>query len=372
MRNKLLFLLMLTLVFSCSKDEETPKINEVNNTRWDITVTNVSATTVDYEEGSFIGLSSIAIGYRKKNDTKIVQVSTEDNREVGLEPYTDYEFFAYDTKTGEVSDKKVPFSTLSFDLLFEEQNTNFSEYNVASHEGFEHAIKLENISSEINMINAKLIPEETTGESVSLENVRIENDSLYFTIPENIIPDDPYETYRTYNIEYTMGNKKSFSLKNGNNPTSQNIVLVVYNIKPQILSSTIMKLEAVDYACSSMPSYNIALSGTFMNIDNIGDEGSYGLIDSDNVRVFVTDKDTGNFFFIEKSTLQECPTFSRLGDRPYENPFGLNVYHRMDALVIRGVVSEHEFHPGEFSIRVVFEKGDDFYETNEFPFTITE
>ncbi|MDG3584164.1 hypothetical protein [Galbibacter pacificus] len=372
MRNKLLFLLMFTLLLSCSKDDETPDVKEVDKTIWDITVTNVSATTVDYEEGNFNGLSSIAIAYRKKNDTKINQVYDDENREVGLEPYTDYEFFAYDTETGEVSDKKVAFTTLPFDVVFEEQNSNFSEYNVASHEGFEHAIKLKNISPKVNAINAKLIPEEVTTEPVLLENVRIENDSLYFTIPENMIPDDPYEIYRTYNIEYTVGNEQSFNLKNSDDSRAHNIVMVVYNKKPQILESVITKLEAVDYACGNVPSYNIALSGAFMNVDNTGDEGQ-GFIESNKVRVFVTDKDTDDFFFVEHLTdLQKCSFFSRLGDRPYENPFGLNVYHRMDHLVIRGLESEYEFHPGEFSIRVVFEQGDEFYETNEYSITITE
>ena len=44
----------------------------------------------------------------------------------------------------------------------------------------------------------------------------------------------------------------------------------------------------------------------------------------------------------------------------------------MDGIGIRGLESEYEFHPGEYSIRVVFEKGDEFYETNEYSFTITE
>ena len=380
---------MLILVFSCSKDDERPLTEDVNNASWDITVTNVSATSVFYETSNTISNFDIVIGYRRVGDEKVYELGMEEVKgsellmEGGLEPLTNYEFMAYNKKTQDVSNRKVTFSTMPFDIFYNEHNTNYSDEFIASHEGFEHAIKLGNVSSKAVMITAKLFPEEPAGASVELENVRVENDSLYFSIPKNIIPDDPYETYRTYSMEYTIGDR-SFELdipdqNNINDYKIKKNILVVYNTKPQILSATITKFEAVDYACGNIPSYNIALSGAFMNVYQKGpfldeDDGvGYGFIEKNKVRVFVTNKETGDFFFVEPLTdIQKCSFFIRVGDKPYENPFGLNVYHRMDGIGIRGLESEYEFHPGEYSIRVVFEKGDEFYETNEYSFTITE
>ncbi|WP_417443577.1 hypothetical protein [Joostella sp.] len=370
MKNKLLLLfLMLTLVLACSKDEE--NLEDIEAIEWSVEIGNVTATSVTFSDYSLRGGQRSKFGYRKIGDDNFSHFEISTDGLTGLEPLTDYEIRIFELGTANYSSKVVSFTTLPFDADYSSFNSDTVQDTIASYEGFEHSFKVINELDAESSISGRL-KSTAAHEDVMVQNIKLENGMVYFTVPENIIPDGPYEYKREYYLEL-MINGKPYSF--GENAKGENVkIFMVYNKKPFIENVKVKLINNGGTLCNNLSLYNIQLEGAFLS--HVEDHlSSTCFIDDSSLRTIITNTETNELLMYQIDDNTICRKIGRRNWEDYkkddEEDFFLT-YQYTNWIGLNDFISEHGLHPGEYSIRVVFEKGDEFYETNEFLFTIEE
>lgn len=369
MKVKIFSVLIMFMLFSCSKDDGDSLNEDVNNTYWKLTIKNVYASRMEYEKESYPIHKEFEFGYRKKNDSEIHLLNIGEDEIKGLEPLTDYEIVVYDPKTNEVSDQKYTFKTLPFDVLDYTGNKTFSNEIpgpfLSTVEGNRHAIGLKNITPKAVNISGKLISSNTEEDPILLENFEIKDDSLILNIPKNLLSNNPFELKRNYNIEFTINDYTAVLGKDILGEDSK-LNFVVYNDDPYIDTLSIRR----GVYCSGLYGYEFILKGYFMS----NELNSLGNITNDKIVAVITRVEDNSLILIPgvNGSTDACQTFIRSWSEDYFDGFLGTNYHFTRQIHFRTIESEGGMRPGDYTIRFTFDKNGEYFETNEFSFTITE
>lgn len=369
MKNNLLVLLVSSfLVHGCSNEEDDGGVG-LDANDWNIQIENVTATYMTYsvDFNTVVMGEDVKFGYRKKGDSNFTIFDIFSKEITSLEPFTEYELRKFRPSNNDFSSKSVSFTTLPFDI----NKTGYDAYTsgnyVSSFEGFQHVIKVLNLSPEINSITARLVPENTQFSDVIIENVEVKNDSLYFSIPKEIIPDAPYELYRTYHVEYMVD--KNISDTGARYKGSE--IIVVYNKIPYINDFS-YSYYTHGGVCGGNTVINMFFKGAFISDNEYLKYFDY--IPDESVNAIITRLEDNTMTIIqpynESNGSEECGWFMRVYHHEFLDFGYLPSYHHDRGMNLRRL--KGEFPNGDYKIRFTFDKGEEFYETNEYFFTIEE
>ncbi|WP_108867395.1 hypothetical protein [Aquimarina aquimarini] len=359
MKLKSIFLILVTSIIlcSCNSDDSAGPIEFDANAKLEIVKVNATSIDVNYETNSFFNL---AIGIRKEGETEFglqTQYDTNNITRDNLEPAQKYEMTLLVSGSDELKFDIIKFTTLPFDKA-----NGLLDY-VYSERGLTHEIE-PNVYNADASIKFYLIGE-------SDPNIKIElpytftNGKIKFVTPENTLSDTPYQEYQNYNVGYQIEEAPISLLTFSRHSEVNNIVISVFNKKPYIQSIT----ENKRTSCQNVSMYSLRFKGAFFSHY---DDSIYNF---EQTKAVITRIDDGSEFILDEGS-NGCTQYMRL-EGNFELPNGVSKIHTNSGVWIKypkSTLPNAMFTAGDYKIKFVFSNQgngvDDFYETNEFPFTL--
>ena len=368
----LVVLVVLTFV-SCSSSDE-PFILTVEG---EIFMEQIQAERASARLNGSANSEDFYFAIREKGVTNFARINSSGSSlfEVeltGLVPAQEYELTILADENPNLNFEIVEFMTPPFNTM-EDQNSTISNrrYNYYSEVGFEHQLQPDTYNENAN-IEYYLIGVQNENEVLPLSHTYT-NGLITFTIPNDLLSDEPYEEIKDYYLGYSIRegevHKIPFQEIFPNTVVFDGYIsLIVFNPQPQITGVEYVREET----CSAEKQYELNFSGYFFNKLFEGSTNYY----FDNAIAVVTRVGSQSEILIEEQVLQ-CIVFDRLTNTDQvTSSFGFNYLHLHKNLLIEYPdtnTGDVVFTSGDYKIKITFSSSADpsaFAETNDFEFTL--
>lgn len=371
-KNTLLIWGILFISGSCS-DNSDPFIPEVNG---DITVNQIQAEKAQVKLNGSANTESFNFAVRKKGETNFTKVPSSSSSLFEAElsdliPAQDYELTILADEIPNLNFEIIEFTTPPFNTI-EDQNSKIlnRKFNYYSERGFEHKLLPDTYNENAN-IAYYLIAINDESEIIELSHSFVDG-LINFTIPDNLLSYESYEEVKDYYLAFSLNGGilhkivfqevfETFINFEGH------ISWIVFNPEPKITGVDYIKEEL----CSGETQYELSFSGYFFNKLF---EGSTNYFFNTSTAV-ITRLDDQSEILMNEERLQ-CIVYERLTNKDQvTSPFGWNYLHLHKKLLIRYPDTNTggaKFTSGDYKIKITFSSIDtgDFFETNEFEFTL--
>jgi hypothetical protein len=346
------------ILSSCSSDDSEGPVQFDANAKLEIVKVNATSVNLNYSTNSF---SNLAVGIRKEGETEFglrTGYNTNNFTRDGLEPAQKYEMTLLVSGSDELKFDIIKFTTLPFD---EAKGLTFHLY---SERGYVHEIEPDVYNADAS-IKFYLIGESDPNIKIELPYTMTDG-KIKFEIPNSTLSDEPYQEYQNYNFGYQVGEGSILLAPIPNRASIENIVISVFNKKPYIESIVGNDRRS----CQNTPIYDLRFKGTFFSFFN---SARYPF---EQTKAVITRIDNGTQFIMDEESI-ECKTYERFSSPDFKLPTGIIKNHTNRTVHIKYPKSTQPntmFAPGDYKIKVTFSNQgngpDDFYETNEFLFTL--
>lgn len=352
-------LVSIHLFLSCSKDEEpAPQFEEGAH----IIVDNIKATSVELSltGGPPHGFSAQYL-VRKKGETDFEAFEYRGRINVSVEPGFIYEVTMKVSGIDGYPLGMVEFVTPPFDYITT-FNSEDGILKVNSEVNFKHELTV-NISNVPSGLSLSLVNIDDLSKVIQLNDLTVNSGQISFTIPDETLSDDPYQYYQGFYLQYNVQEYKGYVNVEEIFGKDTPIIFYVQNPKPHIENIQIYE----DVKCN-LPSYRLSMVGYFL-----GGQFDNSLYKIDNYVAIITRIDNGSEIIIDEST--ECISFEKYFRYSYiSHETSLKTIHELRSIYITHPkidTEEVKFTTGDYKIKITFsnEEGD-YYETNEFKFTL--
>lgn len=366
--NQLCFILFTILFLACSEDQS----NEAAPIGFDedakLVINTLSATEVSFALESETN-RNLYVGLRKKGETEFKEVHIFSTN-TGLDPGEFYEasLFVRGMERQQLFEI-LEFVTPPFDFLTF-INSDSVGSNIFSSLNFEHQSRIGVEYGEFNhqladKLSFTLLSKTNPSTRIELQHT-IENGILVFTVPEGIFPDNGYQEYVEFNLEYTYEGTKTLirEYQNGEAPLN----FVVFNPDPSFSELIRVDLKR----CDEKWGYELIFEGFFMNFAEFFHNGIYRY---ENNSVIITRIDDGQQVILQKEDGGTCISYKQLftSDVTYLQLPIIHTYKQINIKYPETVGSTFKFTAGDYTIKATFSKATGEYrETEEFAFSIPE
>jgi hypothetical protein len=385
MKLKSLFVILIAsiTICSCSSSDDENDLGSVSTINVILDISKISAkeATISYT-GEFINESNLDLFYaikKKETSTYKYYPLKSDFKIDGLNPLTIYQIkIVYKNRNGEynntISDKEF-FTPSLFQLTQVNSEVDKKGEYIYSHEGFSHILNKSDLNidtSEIYLVNVN-----NSQDSIRALETKIFEDRIEFKIPESIVSNEPYEYFRDYYIGVKSGVSYHYISSYDQDTVGTNLLstkIRVFNKTPYIRS--IFRKDFGSTSGCESAAYDIVFHGYFLTTARFfGGIDSYftpGLTEiSDAIITRISD---GKEYLVQDQLtdhLENCLAYDR-DFRPLSaNAPGLPTYHFAQIAFLQIPLSETaDITKGDYKVKFTFSINDEFYETNEFPFTL--
>jgi len=366
LKNLFLIITLSSILFSCSSDSD--EAASEPDLQGDLKINTIDATKVSFDfDGNLIDLINSGYGYgiRKEGESVFTKIPFSIGETIAndLVPAQQYEL-AILLNENIFENKLVAFSTPPFDSI---QDVN-SKINPGlntfySEKGFAHSLKTDVFNTDANLVFF-LVDEEDESKKIELTHTYLDG-AINFTIPEVAVSDEPYEEFKKYHLAYQLDGKEIIKIDGFDVGT--NFTFFVFNPTPVITEVESIKTEN----CKGNNSYRLRLKGHLFSSWPFEQQVYYNFLTSTAV---ITRDDDNTKIILEEETL-DCIQYNRFFVKEEASvAFSFIKLHTDKNIIIKypeSTIENAKFTTGNYKIKITFNRGvDDFYETNEFPFTL--